>query len=744
MSRWNRLALVIAGFTLPWMIWASLRIDMNSGGVTNWLPEGRPARLRYDQFVEQFGVDDYLIISWPGCTLDDPCVAKFAEALRERPATSAVVRDVKTGQETVEELTSPPLRLSRADAIDRLQGILVGPDRETTCLIVRTEKVGTDPAPVFDLICRTAEEVCGKTRDDLRIGGSTFEAVSINEASSRAVRRYAVPAGLASLIIAALFLRDVRTTVSIFAVSAFSQLMAIGVLDLTLGRMNVLLIVMPTLVYVLTMSGAIHLVNYCLDEARDVGLGEGVRLGMRAGRVPCLLASVTTAIGLLSLCVSQVHPVREFGFYAALCLVLSLLVLFFLLPGCLLWRIGSSHWHTQTEPPKFTVRVKSGLMCVAEAVLARPGVWAVSLIVLLVVGAIGLKDLRTVVDFDQMFPEQSEVIRNYTWLEDHIGPMIPIEMLIDVPADSHRTTRERVELVQDIEQELAQLPFVTGTLSAATFVPSVTGQTTLQTIIRNRLSDQQLDKRLESFKDDGLLFSEHGQQRWRVTFRLPARGVWDYFDLSRQATETAEAIVANQDRWRDQEVQISTTGMMPLKDETNQQLFEDLARSYLTAFVLICPLMMIILRSFSAGVVAMLPNVMPTLLVFGALGWLGRSVDIGTVLCASVALGIAVDDTVHFLTWFRRGLSDGLSRVQAVRFAYDRCALAMLQTTLICGCGMLIFGLSDFVPASHFAILLAILLATALAGDLLLLPALLCSPVGRLFERGTHQRVSID
>jgi len=348
------------------------------------------------------------------------------------------------------------------------------------------------------------------------------------------------------------------------------------------------------------------------------------------------------------------------------------------------------------------------------------------------------------VDFDQMFPESSVVVRNYTWLEDHLGPLIPIELLIDVPVDSPRTTRERVELVQQIEQRLANLPFVTGTLSAATFVPAVAERGTLRTIIRHRLSDQQLQKQLERFIDEGLLFIDDGQQRWRVTFRLPARGEWNYLDISHEAAAAARAIVAEQARWRDQRVRISATGIMPVNDETNQQLFEDLARSYVMAFVLICPLMMTILRSVPAGLVAMLPNILPTLLVFGTLGWLDHSVDIGTVLCASVALGIAVDDTVHFLTWFRRGLSEGQPRVQAVRFAYDRCALAMLQTTLICGCGMLVLGLSDFVPASRFAVLLAILLATALIGDLLLLPALLCSPVGRLFEVRSHQGVPSD
>ena len=718
------------------MAWAALRIDMNSGRVTDWLPQGRPERAEYDRFVRQFGVDDYVIVSWPGCTLDDPSVEQVASELRGKSEETSLIRDVTTGSQLVDELTSPPLRLSQEDVFRRLHGIFVGPDQKTTCLVVRTHNVGRDPSEALGLICDTIEDQTGKSRDDLRLGGSTFDAVALNEASTRAMQRYSVPAGLVSLIIAALFLRSVRMTIAIFSVSAFCQLMSVGVLDLTLGRMNVLLIVMPTLIYVLTMSGAVHLVNYCLDSARTKGLIAGVHQGMRIGRQPCVLAGVTTAIGLLSLCVSQVQPVREFGLYSACCLLLGLIVLFAMLPGVLLWGVREPGASVTATTPRFTQQVKSRLMTIGNAVMSRPTLWAFMLMLILLSGSLGLMRLRTVVDFDQMFPTRSELVRNYTWLEQNLGPMVPIEVLIDIPVDSRRTPRERVEMVGRIEESLASMPDVGGTLSASTFLPEGSAGSPLRTIVRRRFTDTQLAKRLDQFEEQGLLFVEDGTQRWRVTYRLPARGEWNYLDLSRQAASSVEAIIAEDERWRNEGVTISATGMMPVNDATNQQLFEDLARSYLMAFALICPLMMLILRSVPAGLVAMIPNVTPTMLVFGGLGWLDISVDIGTVLCASVALGIAVDDTVHFLTWFRGGLADGLSRPAAVRFAYDHCALAMLQTTMICGCGMLVFGFSDFVPASRFAILLAVLLGTALLGDLLLLPALLCSPLGRVFETG--------
>ena len=109
-------------------------------------------------------------------------------------------------------------------------------------------------------------------------------------------------------------------------------------------------------------------------------------------------------------------------------------------------------------------------------------------------------------------------------------------------------------------------------------------------------------------------------------------------------------------------------------------------------------------------------------------------------MTASVALGIAVDDTIHYLTWFKRGVHKGYSNTKAVKSAHRHCAKPMLQTTLICGVGMLAFGFSAFVPTSRFAILMFAMLASALVADLILLPAILSGSLGRFFNRRPPSR----
>ena len=173
--------------------------------------------------------------------------------------------------------------------------------------------------------------------------------------------------------------------------------------------------------------------------------------------------------------------------------------------------------------------------------------------------------------------------------------------------------------------------------------------------------------------------------------------------------------------------------MVPVVYKTQRQLLFSLRESIGWATVMIAGVMMVVLRSPLAGLISMIPNVFPIVIVFGGLGWLGIKVDIGIMMTASVALGVAVDDTVHFLTWFRRGVSEGLNRVEATKMAYERCAKAMMQTTIIGGLGLSVFATSSFTPTQQFGYLMITMLGTALVGDLLLLPAILAGPLGRFF-----------
>jgi uncharacterized protein len=154
--------------------------------------------------------------------------------------------------------------------------------------------------------------------------------------------------------------------------------------------------------------------------------------------------------------------------------------------------------------------------------------------------------------------------------------------------------------------------------------------------------------------------------------------------------------------------------------------------------------MILLCRAASAGLVLLLPAAFPAVIVFGGMGW-GNSflktydigtllIDIGTVMAPSVALGVTVDDVVHFMLWFRRGIADGLDRKQATMLAYKGCARAMYQSWGVIGIGLAVFSLSPFGPTQRFGYMMLSMLTVALVGNLVLLPALLAGPLGAVFS----------
>ena len=201
------------------------------------------------------------------------------------------------------------------------------------------------------------------------------------------------------------------------------------------------------------------------------------------------------------------------------------------------------------------------------------------------------------------------------------------------------------------------------------------------------------------------------------------------------------------DEGKTTEVSAMYTGIVPIVYKAQRSLLTSLIQSILLAFVMISVVMMLLLRdwrsgfrkdnllNFRGGMTAMIPNIFPVVVVFGIMGLYGIKVDIGSMMTASVAMGIAVDDTIHYLTWYRQALGEGRTRKASIKYAYDKVATAMTQTTLIGGLGLAAFALSTFTPTQRFGSLMLFLLAAALIGDLIVLPAVLASPLGKYFGR---------
>ena len=361
-----------------------------------------------------------------------------------------------------------------------------------------------------------------------------------------------------------------------------------------------------------------------------------------------------------------------------------------------------------------------------------PAIVALFFLSMAVTGA-GVPGIRTSVRIDTLFPPESRVISDYRWIEEHIGPLVPIEVMLEFSEDSTVPPADRLALLERVADRLGQTVGAGTVMSAALFLPDTPQGTGPLASARRRVVAKKLERSLVAIDDMKYIRNRDGGQLWRATARISALREVDYGVLLDQVRKDIEPVIAEAGG-AGRGISVACTGIMPLVHAIQNTLLSDLFWSFLSACVLILVVMMVVERGVFAGLVAMISNVFPMILMFGFLGWTRTPLDIGSVMTASIALGMAIDGTLHFLTFYRRSIDSGLAPAAAVYAAFEHCAAAMTESTIVCALGILVFSLSSFAPTSRFSWMLAALMMAALAGDLVLLPAMLVGPLGKCFK----------
>jgi predicted RND superfamily exporter protein len=731
---------------LPVLLWGAL-ISLQSMRNTPllWLPSHFAARRQFEAFLAAFQTADVIIVSWDGCTVEDPRLERLAAELtaperRSYRRTQTYVADqVIDGRSVLRQLMEEPLDLSRNRAVRRLQGSLIGPDGQTSCVVIPLVWRRGDRRPAtLQYVVDCARASIGLTADRLRLAGSLVEGLAIDAESERSFRRYAVPSALVCLALCRLCLGSWRLTLAVMAVATFGGVVVLAAAAWWGITMNAILMVAAPLVLVLTVSAGVHLVNYFLDEARQRGTRDAVRRALRVGWWPCTLAAGTTAIGLGSLLVSEIIPVHQFGGLAAASVLGTLVLLLSVVPGAMQWQARQSPARSRATPSLADRLSLDELWApLVRTILRYRSIIAAGGLAILVLSTWGLFRVQTSVSIRNLLVSESRLVRDYRWFERHLGPLVPIEVVVHLPPECPLDLLERVELITQLGRSLAEIEILDGVTSAATFVPPIPPPGGIVRTARRGAIRSQLQSRESGLLATRFVRNSERGQAWRISARVEAFGDVDYGLFLDQLRGQVDQIL---DQPRYAGIAATYTGMTPVVYQAQRALLNDLFTSFLTALVLVGLVMVWLLRSLPAGLVAMIPNVFPAVVLFGGMGLGGMKVDIGTVMTASVALGIGVDDTIHFLTWFRRGLRQGQSRSAAILFAFRHCAAAMVQTSMICGLGLLVFALGGFLPTRRFAWMMFALLMVALLGVFFLLPALLAGPLGKPFIPARSRR----
>jgi len=512
-------------------------------------------------------------------------------------------------------------------------------------------------------------------------GGVWWLNRAIDAGSDRAVRTLLpVVLGLMAVTLLAL-LRDARDAALCMASGTLPAVQLAGLMEVCGQPMNLLLAALPPLTIILGLTYSVHL----LMQSR--GAPPGTRMRAFAGIVvPTLAAAGTTVLGFASLVTGTLAPIRALGLWGSVGVLLSLVTTFILVPASA----------RETSPPPSPVRGTPRLG-------RRWPILAAS--ALLVLALVGGERLRTESHILSFFAETASVRLDYRAIEDRGLGLTPIELCIDGPGDRIPRVNEELERLAGRRSEITHV--VWSGADGPGLPHSMPGGIVL---------------RLHPLPEDRARWlasrgaTEAGPRR--VTLFTRTLSTEGTLGLLRDVEGALDATLGPSPQPR-------VTGTVALLVRMQALLSQTLVWSFASAFLTVGLVMIVTLRSVGLGLFALVPNVLPVVWLLGAMGWIGVPLDLATVAIASIAFGVLVDDTIHFLHAYRELREAGHGPKDAIRGVLARSGRAMAAATTVTGVGFLGFVASPFVPLRNFGLLTSLTLWLGLACDLVLLPSLI-------------------
>ncbi|MEE2827541.1 MAG: MMPL family transporter [Myxococcota bacterium] len=572
-------------------------------------------------------------------------------------------------------------------------------------------------------------------------------AVRLQQDMTRAVL---VSIFLICIVLYLLFRNAYGVIVPIAAVT-LSLCWSVGYMVLAGDSFNIINSIIPTLLLVVGIADAVHFLTAYYQEVGDgVESQQAVRRMVRRIGAACLLTSVTAATGFASLMVAHIDIIKGMGRVAAVGLMLAYVVILTLVPTVLSLARAPQSSLSRPDSEGYIGRL---LTWTSHMVTERPGTVIASTLVICGLCVLGSQRVETN-NFllEELFPS-NPVSKAMHRTEDAMTGVMPVEISIRTDAEGGVLEPDVLRGMVAIQEHMADDPFIGHSVSIADLIQEIgvvmEGQ---RDIPETRRGAVQRLLYFEMGEDTGFLDSMVNVNRSRARISTTQRdwgtnNFFSWYDGSGECDPRAKCgtpilqlvdeVFGTENGLREG-LEVRVTGSNLVAANALSRLVTDMVNSLLLAFVVITLLMAVLLRSLRIGLLSMVPNIIPLLVTAGFMGWVGIPLRTSTALIFSVALGIAVNDTIHITTRFREELFLTGDRKEAVRRTMMSTGRAIIFTSIL-----MIFGFSTmmttrFVGLFQMGLLGAVTLSAALIGDLLLLPA--CLVIFRPWSRFIEKR----
>ncbi|MEP7702798.1 MMPL family transporter [Paraglaciecola sp. 25GB23A] len=688
-----------------------------------WFPENDPAILSYEQFSNTFSADEIIVI---GVFADDIFEPTIWDAIDEITQASKNIPFVHT----VSSITSlanyyPPLEEGDPSVREQvlanslLPGTFVSHDGKTGAIIIQILREGN----TFDnkrLIVESVYELLASKQSwavlDIRVAGSPvtdYASMKQNQADMSTV----IPFMIFMIFVISWFtLKRAALAAIPLLIVTVAVIWTFGIMGLLGLQLTMVSTALLPIIVAIGVADSIHVIsqyNHQLKTETDNDLAV-VNSVIRVLK-PCFFTSATTVAGLLALIVSDIVPIREFGYTAAIGVSMAFIVSTVLVPVILYYmspRPAASYISSITPYCEwfFSSNSKSN---------SKPRIIMIICALVLIFSSILALRVEVGVNPLSWFDKEDPVYIDTTKIDAALGGSLSVEFLVTSKKGELKNL-STLEKLQEFQLWLEQETVITRVISIVDILKEIGRNDELrpqfptQTGINLLLDNTDVQANIKQW-----VTSDASQAR--ISGRVSLTHAKLALD---QLPYVKEQI---KQRFPDETLKVEITGHTNLMAAMEEHILSSQIKSLSLALIIITILIGLLLKSWIFAIIAMIPNLVPVAIGLGAMTALDIGLNPATAMVGTIMLGIVVDDTVHFLVAFRRCMQQSIGVSQSIRDSIDEAGTPIVVTSLI-----LIFSFSalcfgEFGPSRDIGMLTAIVVSMALISNLVLLPAVLMS-----------------
>lgn len=745
------LLLIVAATIFLAMQWSKMRF---SSSQANLLPDHHPVNVKYKSFLKTFGEEgNVMVLAIKDTSLYTPNKFnrwnKLSKQLAAFPEVDFVL-STDNLQELVKDtskqefilqpfIAKKPKTKAEIDSLSShlfndlpfYEDLIYNKETKTIRTIVYLDKdiVNTPARKDFILedLSRLVKVFEDETKLDVRVSGMPYIRTMNSQSIIDEIGKFILAAlGVTSLIFF-FFFRSFRATIISMCVVIIGVMWSFGILGLLQYEITVLTALIPPLIIVIGIPNCIFLINKYQQEVKKHG-NQALSLQRVISKIgnATLMTNITTASGFATFIITDSQLLKEFGIVASINIVgifiLSLLIIpivysFMSLPKTKHLKHLNKRWvDTFVNWMENIVREK------------RISVYIVS-IILLVLSIIGIYQIDISGSPIEDMPKKAEFFKDIRFFEEEFDGIMPVEIVVDTKKKKgvlKPSTLKKIDNLSDVVLEIPELSRPVSIVdlvkySKQAFYNGIPKYYQLPTSQENTFI---MDVARKSSNNGNLLksFVDSTGQVARITTYMKDVKTTRMEDIEGKLQENIDKIFPK-DRF---DVYMTGSALIFLKG--TKYLVNNLIMSLALAIGLIALFMAYLFRSFKMIIISLIPNLLPLVITAGLMGFVGVPIKPSTILVFSIAFGISVDDTIHFLAKYRQELTANQWRIKkSVYAALRETGVSMFYTSIVLFFGFSVFAISNFGGTVALGMLVSATLLLAMLSNLILLPSLLLS-----------------